>query len=315
MKELFKNKFFIGYSALYVLTLILMVLIGHFPVSQAIAVLLIIGVFFTFIAYITSRSSKPLFDYKPIQTREIVVIISILAYITFMLSFGFDFIKTFIFQHLTKTQQIKEIIVLSYKLLFFVLIPFLVYKYLYKFNLRDFGLNVKAKDFFTRKNIIILLAMSAVLFLFQFFLGNGATPIREGLISNTQLLIGLPLLYIWLIFEVGLVEEFFFRALIQSRLAAITKSELGGIFLSALFFGLCHAPGFYLRGSGTLDSLGMHPSLFMSIGYSILVLSVAGFFLATIWAKTKNLWLVIIIHAFLDLLPSLTEFVHTWNIN
>ena len=315
MKELFRNKYFIGYSALYVLTLIPMALIGHFPVSQAIAVLLIIGIFFTLIAYITSRSSKPLFDDKPIQTSEIVVIISILAYITFMLSFGFDFIKTFIFQYLTKSPKAQEIIVLTYKLLFFILMPFLVYKYLYKFNFHDFGLNIKAKEFFTSNNIIILLAMSAVLFLFQFFLGNGAVPIREGLITNRQLFIGLPLLYLWLILEVGLVEEFFFRALIQSRLAAITKSELGGIFLSGLFFGLAHAPGFYLRGSGALDSLGMHPSLFKSIGYSILVLSVAGFFLATIWAKTKNLWLVIIIHAFLDLLPGLQEFVKIWEIN
>jgi membrane protease YdiL (CAAX protease family) len=53
----------------------------------------------------------------------------------------------------------------------------------------------------------------------------------------------------------------------------------------------------------------------MSIGYSVLVLSVAGFFLSTIWAKTRNLWLVIAIHAFVDLLPGLTEFVQTWNIN
>ncbi len=125
----------------------------------------------------------------------------------------------------------------------------------------------------------------------------------------------MPLFYIWLIFEVGLVEEFFFRALIQSRLTAITKSEIGGIFISGLFFGLAHVPGFYLRGGGTLDNLGEHPSLFMSIGYSILVLSVAGFFLAVVWSKTKNLWLVMAIHAFVDLLPGLPEFIKAWGIH
>jgi membrane protease YdiL (CAAX protease family) len=71
-----------------------------------------------------------------------------------------------------------------------------------------------------------------MILLFQLFFGNGAKPIREGLITNKQLLIGLPLLFIWLIFEVGLVEEFFFRALVQSRLTVITRSEIGGIILS-----------------------------------------------------------------------------------
>lgn len=315
MKKLLWNKYFISYSAIYVLTLLLMVLIEHFPVSQSIAVLLIIGVFFTFIAYLTTRASMPLIDSKPIQIKESFVIVFFLVYITFMLSYGFDSIKTILFQFYVKTPRSEELTGLFYKLIFFVFIPFLAYKLLYKFNLRDFGLNVKLRELFTRKNIIILLSMFTVLFGFQFFLGNGAGPIRNGLISDKQLFIGLPLLYSWLVLEVGLVEEFFFRGLIQSRLAIITKSELGGVFLSGLFFGLAHAPGIYLRGSGTLDNLGVSPGLFASVGYSILVLSVAGFFLSTIWSRTKNLWLVIAIHAFIDLLPGLTEFVKTWNIS
>ncbi len=314
MKKLLRDKYFIGYTALYVLTLVLMTLIEQFPVSQSIAVLLIIGVFFTFIAYLTTRSSIPLFDSKPIQKNESSLIVLSLVYITFMLSYGFDSIKTFLFQFYVESPWSEELTGLVYKLIFFVFIPFLAYKLLYKFNLCDFGLDIKLRELFARRNIIILLSMFAVLFAFQFFLGNGASPIRNGLITNRQLFIGLPLLYIWLILEVGLVEEFFFRGLIQSRLAKITNSELGGIFLSGLFFGLAHAPGIYLRGSGTLDNLGVNPSLFTSIGYSILVLSVAGLFLSTIWSRTKNLWLVIAIHAFVDLLPGLAEFVNTWSI-
>jgi membrane protease YdiL (CAAX protease family) len=78
---------------------------------------------------------------------------------------------------------------------------------------------------------------------------------------------------------------------------------------------LAHAPGLYLRGGGALDNLGQHPSLFMSIGYSILMMSVAGFFLAIIWSKTKNLWIVMTIHAFGDLLPNLPDFIKIWGIN
>lgn len=315
MKYLLKNPYFIGYSAVYIITLLMMGFIENFPLTESIALLLIVGVFFSLTSYITSKSSVALFENKPEQKREVLLLISILVYITLFLTFGVSSIKLLFSQLFLESARAKEIITISYKLLFFVLIPFIAYKYIYKFNLRDFGLVMKAKEFFTLKNVVIVFTMASVILLFQFFLGNGAKPIREGLINNKQLLFGFPLLYIWLIFEVGLVEEFFFRALVQSRLTAITKSEIGGIILSGLFFGLAHAPGVYLRGGGELDNLGQHPTLFMSIGYSILVLSIAGFFLSIIWSKTKNLWLVMAIHAMGDLLPSLHEFVKTWGIH
>lgn len=315
MKTLLKNPYFIGYSALYIIVLVMMALIEHFPVSQAIAALLIIGIIFSLAAYLTSGSSVALHMSKPAQKRESLVIISILVYILLVLTFGMDQIKSLFSMQFPDNAKVSEISTLLFKLLFFVLIPFLVYKFIYKFNLHDFGLVVKAKEFFTLKNLVILFSMAAVIILFQVFLGNGTKPIRDGLMTSKQLWIGLPLLYILLIFQVGLVEEFFFRAVVQTRLAALTRSEFGGIFLSGLFFGLAHAPGFYLRGGGTLDNLGLHPSLFMSVGYSILILSLAGFFLAIIWSKTKNLWLVMAIHAFVDLLPGLQEFVKTWGIN
>ena len=315
MKNLIKNPYFIGYSTLYIITLLTMKLIEHFPISESIAVMLIFGVFFSLTAYITSKSSVVLFENKPEQKREVFLVSAILIYITLFLTYGGDLIKQVTPQKFLENMRAQEMITISKKLLFFVLIPFIAYKYIYKFNLRDFGLIVKAKELFTLRNTIILFTMASLILLFQFFVGNGAKPIREGLITNRQLLFGLPLLFIWLIFEVGLVEEFFFRALIQSRLTEITKSEIGGIILSGLFFGLAHAPGFYLRGGGTLDNLGLHPSLFISIGYSILVLSVLGFFLSIIWSKTKNLWIVMAIHAFGDLLPNLADFLKTWGIN
>jgi membrane protease YdiL (CAAX protease family) len=315
MKQILRNEYLIGYSALYLVTLILMVLIEHFPVSQSVAMLLIVGIFFTLVAYLTSKSSIPLFADKATQKNEGLVLALILVFIILILTLGDNQIKSIFSFRLSESPIATELFTLFYRLLIFVLIPFLVYKFIYKFSLHDFGLVVKAKEFFTIKNFLIFLAMAIVILLFQFFLGNGASSIRAGLISGRQLYIGLPLLYLFLIIRVGLVEEFFFRGLVQSRLAAITKSEIGGIILSDLFFGLAHAPGFYLRGGGTLDNLGQHPSFFMSVGYSILILSVGGFFLSVIWSKTRNLWLVMAIHACVDLLPGLQEFVKTWGIN
>ncbi|MGZ8550098.1 MAG: CPBP family glutamic-type intramembrane protease [Chitinophagaceae bacterium] len=41
-------------------------------------------------------------------------------------------------------------------------------------------------------------------------------------------------------------------------------------------------------------------------------MSVAGIFLGIVWQRTKNLWLVMAIHAMLDLLPNAGEFIRTW---
>jgi membrane protease YdiL (CAAX protease family) len=104
--------------------------------------------------------------------------------------------------------------------------------------------------------------------------------------------------------EVGVVEEFFFRVLLQSRLSAVLKSKLGGIVLASLLFGLVHAPGLYLRSGATQEGLSANPSLLMAVGYSIVITSVAGFFLGVLWARTRNFLLLVLVHAAADLLPN-----------
>ena len=85
----------------------------------------------------------------------------------------------------------------------------------------------------------------AELFLFSnTFSAAAALHFDTDILPTYQLLLGLPLCFIWLFFEAGLVEEFFFRALVQSQLAAAFKSEASGMALMSLIFGLAHAPGF-----------------------------------------------------------------------
>jgi membrane protease YdiL (CAAX protease family) len=149
---------------------------------------------------------------------------------------------------------------------------------------------------------------------FNYFAGSGAKPIREGLFTTTQIFKAIPLLAIWLFIEVGLVEEFFFRGLLQNRLGVILRSKAGAICISALIFGLVHAPGMYLRQAGVHDGLGAEPSLLNSIVYCIAIQSVPGLFLGVLWERTRNLWLLMAIHAMFDLMPGLAEFITTWGI-
>jgi membrane protease YdiL (CAAX protease family) len=127
-------------------------------------------------------------------------------------------------------------------------------------------------------------------------------------------LVGLPLCFIWLVIEVGLVEEFFFRALVQSRLAAWFKSEVSGVVLMSLVFGSAHAPGFIFRQAGSVEGLGANPSALDAIAYSIVVLSVSGILFGVMWARTKNLFALMLIHAAGDLLPNFANFVQVWQL-
>ena len=80
----------------------------------------------------------------------------------------------------------------------------------------------------------------------------------------------------------------------------------------AVSHGLAHAPGFIFRHAGELEGLGPNPSALDSIAYSIVVLAVSGITFGVIWARTKNLFALMLMHAAGDLLPNFGSFVRTW---
>jgi membrane protease YdiL (CAAX protease family) len=123
-----------------------------------------------------------------------------------------------------------------------------------------------------------------------------------------------PMALVWLAIQVGLVEEYFFRAVLQTRLEQALRSPAGGIALGAILFGLTHAPGMYLRTAATQEALGAHPSLLLVIGYSIVVLSPSGIFFGVLWSRTRSLALVVVLHAVTDLVPHLLPFARHFHL-
>jgi membrane protease YdiL (CAAX protease family) len=79
--------------------------------------------------------------------------------------------------------------------------------------------------------------------------------------------------------------------------------------IASLLFGLIHAPGLYFRTAVTMENVGAHPSALHAIGYSIVITSVAGLFMGTIWARTRNFAILIVVHAVTDLVPGLLPFM------
>jgi membrane protease YdiL (CAAX protease family) len=116
--------------------------------------------------------------------------------------------------------------------------------------------------------------------------------------------------FVWVTIEAGLCEEFLFRAVLQTRLAAALKNEAGAVVVGALVFALVHAPGLYMRGHA--GDIGHSQNLIQVIAYTVAVLSPAGLFLGFMWARTRNLLLVVILHALIDVLPFIPVFSQLW---
>ena len=67
-------------------------------------------------------------------------------------------------------------------------------------------------------HMLVFVGMSLVLVIFQSVAGRGLRDIADAHVPGNTLLFGMPLVFLWLVLEVGVVEEFFFRVLLQSRL-------------------------------------------------------------------------------------------------
>lgn len=100
---------------------------------------------------------------------------------------------------------------------------------------------------------------------------------------------------------VGFVEEFFFRGVLQSRLAAWAGSEWRGLLIASLLFGLFHLPMyFYSPFEPTYGNLTW------ALASVITEQAAMGILLGTLWARTHNLAAPILVHAFVDALAWMT---------
>ena len=285
---------FTVYVALYSATLFAMVRFGKFNASDSLGVFAVLGVGFSFAAWLLTIGVEPLPYRVRNPTREMGAVLIYLVPLSAFIAFGFSAIH-----RLVPTEPSDSIAILVAKLTVFVVIPAWIMVTRFGYKLVEL-----APSSLKTSHLLVVLGMSLVLVMFQSVAGRGLRDIAGARVPVDKLLFGMPFVFLWLVLEVGVVEEFFFRVLLQSRLSAALRSELGGIVLMSLIFGLVHAPGLYLRTNSTQEGLIAHPSLLMAIGYSIVITSVAGFFLGVLWARTRNFLVIVLVHAATDLLPN-----------
>ena len=238
------------------------ILLGNrnFEVAGAVVVLIVFGIVLPLIAWFTTRHAIPLSISIQSGTPELIVLIAYVVAVSLYLIGGPQWIDQHLPSGWTDSLRIKSVITLAKKLIVFVAIPFAIFRFSFGYRVRDFGVQREGLRALRGSHLLVVLVVGGAFLAFQYFVSGGGAAFRREHFTAFQLFLGLPLCFIWLLFEVGLVEEFFFRALVQSQLAAAFKSEISGIVLMSLIFGLAHAPGFIFRHAGDLEGLGPHPS-------------------------------------------------------
>jgi len=290
------------------------VLLGNknFEVAGALVVLVVFGIVLPLIAWIATRSAIPLSISINPGASELIVLSGYIIALSLYLIGGPQWIDKHLPSEWTDSVRIKSVIMLAKKLIVFVAISFAIFRFSFGYRVRDFGVQREGLRALRGSHLPVVLVVGGVFVAFQYFFSGGGASFRHGHFTAYQLIVGLPLCFIWLFVEAGLVEEFFFRALFQSQLAIAFKSEVGGVVLMSLIFGLAHAPGFIFRHAGEVEGLGPHPDAFDAVAYPIVVLAVSGVTFGVVWARTKNLLALMLIHAAGDLLPNFASFIRTW---
>jgi len=311
-QHLARNRLLIGGLIAYACAFAILLRNKSFDASGAVVVLIVFGIAFPLIAWITTRHALPLsISVKPSKSQLIVLIGYIIVLSVYLIG-GPQWIDAHLPSSWTESVRIKFFVTLAKKLIVFVVIPFAIFRFGFGYRIRDFGIQREGLRALRHSHLLVVLVVGGAFLAFQYFVSGGGASFRQGHFTGYQLLVGLPLCFIWLLVEAGLVEEFFFRGLVQSHLAAALKSEVSGVVLMSLIFGLAHAPGFIFRHAGEVEGLGSNPSAFDALAYSIVVLAVSGVTFGVIWARTKNLFAVMLIHAAGDLLPNFGSFVQAW---
>jgi membrane protease YdiL (CAAX protease family) len=160
--------------------------------------------------------------------------------------------------------------------------------------------------------VFVLLALATIAM--QYLLGSQFRRLFTAEYAERHVALGFTLAFAWMTIEAGVVEEFFFRWYLQSRLAAWTGSQVSGVVLGSLVFGLAHAPGMWLRGAGVVEGLGDSPSLVTSVAYAVVTQGVAGLMFGVLWARTRSFVLVVALHGFMDALSNAPSFMDAWGL-
>jgi membrane protease YdiL (CAAX protease family) len=261
----------------------------------------IFGVACTAIAWwLTRRSDPPAVPVERPGFELGAVLVYILLYAVAFLGWGMGALKA-----LAEAGQERDVIVLAGKLIVHVALP--------AFLLIAIGARVRPlfdSGIGRRGFWPVLIVMSAVFLGLLAVVSPSLKQIGALNPGVTTLLWAAPASYLWITLEAGLCEEFLFRAVLQTRIAAVLRSAMAAVPIASVIFALAHVPGLYLRGDADTD--GWSTDMVQVMAFTVATLSPLSLFFGVVWARTRSLLLVAMLHGMIDVLPHMPKFLEHW---
>jgi membrane protease YdiL (CAAX protease family) len=269
--------------------------------STGVAVIAIFGLGLGGIAWLlTLGANAPRVEVKRPAIESGSLIVYLALYAVLFLGFGMTWAR----QVLPEGQQ-QELLVLALKLGVHIVLPAILLLVLGAKLGPVTQLGLSGRKFWRTLIVLGLIILALVCVITPSLkLISGITPTFDTMIW------AVPLGFIWITLEAGTCEEFLFRGVLQTRLTSWFNSAWAGVIVTSLIFGLAHAPGLFMRGGPGVDGWSTDP--LQVVAHTIAVLSPIGLTFGLIYARTKSLLLVILLHGLVDVLPNLADFVQTW---
>ncbi|MEO8454610.1 MAG: CPBP family intramembrane glutamic endopeptidase [Sphingomicrobium sp.] len=269
-----------------------------FPIASLVIFGLILG---SIIWFLTRKMDAPAVPVEQPAKHSIGLLLYLAVYAVLFIGIWLGSIK-----HAIPPGRTQDLVVLGYKLLIHVGLPAAILLLLGSKLKGMFDSGTRRRGFWA--SLIVLCAL-------MFALLAGVSPsLKE--IAAFQLGLAVAAVWVlgswaWMSVEAGLCEEFLFRACLQSRLTAWLRSPTTAIVATSLLFGLAHWPGLYLRGGPGVDGWSADPV--QVAAFTVATLSPLSLSLGLLWARSRSLLLIVLVHGAIDALPNTADFIRLWS--
>jgi membrane protease YdiL (CAAX protease family) len=290
-----------GFAALWGASVWYLFAAGNEDWFTGVLVMGIFGLALSAVAWILTRgAAAPPIEVKRPALESGAILIYLVLYAVGFLGYGMSAVRAAF-----PEGPEQEILVMGLKLLAHVVLPALILVALGARLLPLVQTGLRGRKFWRT-----LIVISAIFVGLSCVMTPSLKEIAETKAPISVLAWTAPVSFVWIAIEAGLNEEFLFRAVLQTRLSALFRSPWAGVMVTSLIFGVAHAPGLFLRGGPGVDGWSTDP--LQVVAYTIAVLAPLGLLAGLIYARTKSLLLVILVHASLDWLPNLADFIRVW---
>jgi membrane protease YdiL (CAAX protease family) len=306
MRTLLSNRHVWWFTLVYLGSIVVLIAGGR-PLEDVIGAFLILGVLLPLVALAACARIPAPRPPAPWRRDDGALLVSLLAWIVVFLLLKGPLLTTLLPS--APDPRLQDTADLLAKLFAFVAVPVFVLRSR-GFRWSDAGRPSASTPRLWLTFIVMAFAALAV----QAVLGSQFKRLLSADYAGHHLWLAGVLCWAWMSIEAGLVEEFFFRWYLQSRLAAWTGSQASAVLLGALVFGLAHAPGILLRGAGAVEGLGEEPGIGTALAYVIATQGVAGLAFGVLWARTRSFVLVVALHGIFDAFSNTAPFIDTWRL-